>query len=1017
MSDSHFVNLATLIAAGVSIVPIKNGEKYPDASLLPDGEWKVFMERLPTMEELQTWVKHTESFGTVAGKVSGNLEILDFDTYHKPGTYKAWKEMLSDEAHEWLQKIPVVETRSGGYHLRYRTVTPPKGNEKLYEDKDEKTGARSTVIETRGEGGQALVPPSPGYKLIKGLLSVIPVIPDEVREEFFLAAKSFNHPQEEDMWRQPALNTPVKRRETGVGEEFRQNTTKDTSTRPGDDFGAKMSWDEILGPHGWQRAFQRGKDGVVTWRRPGKGKRGISATSGWDERDVLYVFSSNADPFEPDCGYTKFTAYALLNHDGNFKLAAKTLGEMGYGDVKEKKPEPSSIISQLTNTVTDKAVVLPAHEVAESQELDASQKFSTGMKVFDDALLGGFSLGNLIVAAGRSGVGKCLGPEVEVLHYDGRVTYAKDVKTGDTLMGPDSQPRKVLSTTKGFGKMYNIVPKKGSPWRCNDIHVLTLSNIISKEVVDVPLDVYDGWSGKKKGLHKLFTPDFVDFHAQTEINIDPYLIGLWFGDGTKSLHNFSISKPDIEVKNHLKKVAKEYGLRVVNSNANFPNKCPTWRIVGTKGRGGNPLLEEFRGIVGDGKTVPQEILTSSREERKRFLAGFIDADGYLVNNTYEIVQKNEAYAWAIAYVARSLGLRVTQRQKYVNGSPYVRMFISGDINILPVKIVRKAAKRRKQIKNARHVGFSVEYDKEDDYVGFTLDGDGRFLLGDFTVTHNTTLIQNWTITRTTRDNKTPALWFTYEVLARALWEKFESMGAVSDTPIYFPSFNETGDIEWVLEMIEEGIQKYGVKFVAIDHLGFLRPPKSEEYANNADAITKTVRTLKQYAVKRQIMVTLPVHVRKTGNKNLDLDDVKDSVGIVQEADSVFFIDRMRDDSSGLYKEQSVVRLQKNRETGASCVGVFNFSGNLFTFNEEETTRMQEGEAQAASAKKAWHEIGAEGESVLVEEIPQKPKKEKPEPTKNKPVKGHKESDSGSVDVVLEKYKDDDTILSALKDFG
>src|SRR5262249_28720664 len=70
--------------------------------------------------------------------------------------------------------------------------------------------------------------------------------------------------------------------------------------------------------------------GVEYWRRPGKAF-GISATVNYAASDLLYVFSSNADPLEEGKAYTKFTAYTVLDHDGDFEMAALRLRAAGYG--------------------------------------------------------------------------------------------------------------------------------------------------------------------------------------------------------------------------------------------------------------------------------------------------------------------------------------------------------------------------------------------------------------------------------------------------------------------------------------------------------------------------------------------------------------------------------------------------------------------------------------------------------------------------------------------------------------
>lgn len=101
-----------------------------------------------------------------------------------------------------------------------------------------------------------------------------------------------------------------------------------TGTRPGDDFNRRADWASILQPHGWVPVRQRGE--VIYWRRPGKGE-GISATTHYAGSGLLYIFSTNAAPFEADTGYAPFAAYAMLEHGGNYTAAARTLRGQGYG--------------------------------------------------------------------------------------------------------------------------------------------------------------------------------------------------------------------------------------------------------------------------------------------------------------------------------------------------------------------------------------------------------------------------------------------------------------------------------------------------------------------------------------------------------------------------------------------------------------------------------------------------------------------------------------------------------------
>ena len=333
-----------------------------------------------------------------------------------------------------------------------------------------------------------------------------------------------------------------------------------------------------------------------------------------------------------------------------------------------------------------------------------------------------------------TGGGKCLAIGTTVLMFDGRVVPVETVVVGDRLMGPDSTPRTVLATTRARGPMYRITPTKGRPWECNDVHVLTLVDTVTHKITDIDLQSYLAQTKTFKHRNKLFVTG-ADFPPGEPLRIDPYFMGVWFGDGTKRLNGVSITKPDAEILALVHSVAREHGL-LVRTYTDPRSGCPTHHIHGVQGAG-NPFLTKMRSVVTDSTTIPHEYLVASRSDREQFLAGMIDTDGYNHHGGIEIVQKYEGIARGVAFIARSLGLRVSACVKRVSGAPYFRMSISGDMSKLPIRIERKRPTPRLQIKDARRTGFKVEPIGDGEYAGFELDGDGRFLLGDFTVTHNT----------------------------------------------------------------------------------------------------------------------------------------------------------------------------------------------------------------------------------------------------------------------------------------
>ena len=349
----------------------------------------------------------------------------------------------------------------------------------------------------------------------------------------------------------------------------------------------------------------------------------------------------------------------------------------------------------------------------------------------------GLQLGGIL--QGKTGFGKCLGLGTPVLLFDGRVVAVEDVQDGDLLMGPDSRPRRVLSTNRGRGPLFRVNPVKGESWVCNDVHILTLVHTTTGEVIDIPLDEYLKKNKTFRNRHKLFQPSGgMEFEPSGEdLTVTPYFLGVWIGDGTKNLHAVQVTKLDVEVERACGDEAKKWGcsLRVDEPE----NRCKGYRIVNQSPKP-NPLLDELRRLFADGIRIPRHYLVASRADRLELLAGLLDTDGSLHSQDhrcFEFSTRYEGVARDMEHLCRGLGLRVVSTVRIIKGRPYQRLSIVGETHLIPTRIPRKQAKVRRQKKNPLRTGFSVEAIGEGEYAGFTLDGDGRFLLGNFTVTHNT----------------------------------------------------------------------------------------------------------------------------------------------------------------------------------------------------------------------------------------------------------------------------------------
>lgn len=92
-----------------------------------------------------------------------------------------------------------------------------------------------------------------------------------------------------------------------------------------DAFAHSAGWTQILRPHGWSCLDLDGDADGARWRHPAA----TSPLSATIRNGCLFVYSSNT-PFDQTTpgdqhGYTRFRAYAVLNHKGDMSAAARTL--------------------------------------------------------------------------------------------------------------------------------------------------------------------------------------------------------------------------------------------------------------------------------------------------------------------------------------------------------------------------------------------------------------------------------------------------------------------------------------------------------------------------------------------------------------------------------------------------------------------------------------------------------------------------------------------------------------------
>jgi replicative DNA helicase len=582
--------------------------------------------------------------------------------------------------------------------------------------------------------------------------------------------------------------------------------------------------------------------------------------------------------------------------------------------------------------------ILHIEDIVDKQKLNC-ERYPSGYRYFDEAMNGGFKDGDFVIISGISGQGKCHGKGTKILMFDGSIKNVEDVVVGDKLMGDDSTPRNVLSLARGREKLYKIKHFKDrtDPFIVNESHILSLMNASKayggKGIKNISVKEYLSKSDSFKRLHYCYKRG-VNFEEK-KLPLDPYILGVWLGDGTSV--KFAITNSDKEILNKVYKFAKKknFDIKIYNSNNTRAN---TYCLVRKKNgvskdkrsvhgfeHGEAPINILRRvGVLGN-KHIPDVYKINSRENRLKLLAGIVDTDGFLNCGNYEVVAKSKRLADDIVYLSRSLGFHSYHKIKHNKqyNLDYHRISIIGDCSLIPTLVKRRKASPRKQIKNPLHYSFVVEELDIDDYYGFEIDGNHLYLLGDFTVTHNTSFGQS--LTYNLCDFGFPCLWFSYEVSIEALHLKFKEMGMKDFYHVYAPKQNTTGRLEWIKKKINEAKIKYSTKFIFIDHLDFLTPTDITNSDNQAIALKKIAIELKSLAIKLKVVIVAMAHLKKLpGDKEPDMQDIGYSAGIFQLPDYVILIYREKntmyrsfngDDYGETYTNNSIIKYAKNRETG------------------------------------------------------------------------------------------------------
>lgn len=274
-------------------------------------------------------------------------------------------------------------------------------------------------------------------------------------------------------------------------------------------------------------------------------------------------------------------------------------------------------------------------------------------------------VGGLVNVFGKP---KCFALDTPVLTHNRGWQTMGSLVVGDLVYDRQGQPVPVVELSPIYEQhdCYRLTFMDGTSVVCDVEHPWLVSEVGQSHVRPVLVKdmVEKGWL-KKSGRYPKYRwriplGERLEGIALARPALDPYLLGLWLGDGTACNSQFTTADSALVDAWWVR------GWRIEKQPA-----APYG--YGVKG------LAKILSTLGvlNNKHVPVDYLQASIEQRQDLLAGLLDTDGWAGGGVAEFYNTNQQLAEDCAYLARSLGYRVTVTSKIgtLNGQQHKRCWV------------------------------------------------------------------------------------------------------------------------------------------------------------------------------------------------------------------------------------------------------------------------------------------------------------------------------------------------------
>ena len=384
-------------------------------------------------------------------------------------------------------------------------------------------------------------------------------------------------------------------------------------------------------------------------------------------------------------------------------------------------------------------------------------ELSDEQKVFRDAIYDPNI--RMIACNAKAGSGKAQPKEIVIPTPEGPKRFGELV-VGDYVFDRCGKPTKILGIfDQGYLEAYRITFSDGRSTICNGEHLWThYSNATSFLVTETLSSMLQRniYLGKRSGArYSIPTNEAVEYNEK-KLPIDPYVVGVFLGDGCCTQGRLTLSSADEEL---VENVARLCGFTKYEKT---DKSGYSWIFLDKNNVRVNTkeFFKETPELIGHcyEKRIPKKYIYSSVEQRLSLLQGLLDTDGGInyADGRYNIrfTTTGEGLKNDVIELARSLGYIVSvtedkREDKYsVTGVCYNIFFrVPNAVKPNLFRLTRKkekAKEAKKSDKRIRHDRVSIlsveklseKYDMRCIYVD---NPEHLYLTNDFIVTHNTTI--------------------------------------------------------------------------------------------------------------------------------------------------------------------------------------------------------------------------------------------------------------------------------------